>query len=195
MTEANDSEARERVLDVAEKLFTEQGYKGVRLKDIADTLGIKQASLYYHVPGGKEALFVEVTERGFNKHRAQLEQVATEAGPALEDKLKAVSRWLLQQPPLNFSRMIASDMPSISEEHAERLMGIGYQSVLMPVENIFRDATTREALQLPQVIVLAGSFLSIVSAIQHTPMNPTYEELVKMTDEMIGVLLNGIRKR
>ncbi len=191
----NESKAKERVLDVAERLFNEKGYKGVRLKDIADALGIRQASLYYHVPGGKESLYVEVMERGFKKHREQLEQVAQQAGPDLQAKLQAVSRWLLKQPPINFSRMVASDMPSISETHAQRLMAIGYQSVLLPVENIFMEGAQTEDLQLPQMIVLAGSFLSIVSAIQHSPTNPTYEELVGMTDEMIDVLLNGIRKR
>ena len=48
------SEARERVLDGAAKLFTERGYAAVTLRDIAAEVGIRHTSLYHHVPGGKE---------------------------------------------------------------------------------------------------------------------------------------------
>jgi AcrR family transcriptional regulator len=54
-TEVRDS--TQRVLDVAEGLFIDRGYHAITLRDIADELGIKQASLYYHFPGGKEELF------------------------------------------------------------------------------------------------------------------------------------------
>lgn len=41
--EATTSAARERVLNVAERLFSECGYRSVTLKDIAGELRIKQA--------------------------------------------------------------------------------------------------------------------------------------------------------
>ncbi|NDJ52513.1 MAG: helix-turn-helix transcriptional regulator, partial [Chloroflexi bacterium] len=70
---AEISEARQRVLEVAERLFSTRGYKDVRLQDIAKELGIKTASLYYHAPGGKEELFVEVIERGLARHHQGLQ--------------------------------------------------------------------------------------------------------------------------
>jgi AcrR family transcriptional regulator len=45
---------------VAEHRLAARGYTSVTLKDIANQLGIKQASLYYHFPGGKENLYMEV---------------------------------------------------------------------------------------------------------------------------------------
>jgi len=39
---------RERILDVALELFTEQGYEKTSLRDIAEQLGITKAALYYH---------------------------------------------------------------------------------------------------------------------------------------------------
>jgi AcrR family transcriptional regulator len=39
---------RERILDVALDLFTEQGYEKTSLRDIAEQLGITKAALYYH---------------------------------------------------------------------------------------------------------------------------------------------------
>src|SRR5215204_6155144 len=91
-------EARERVLNVAEHLFRERGYASVTLKDIADELGMKQASLYYHVPGGKEALFIEVSERGFHQHRVGLEGAIASAGSELREQMRGAARWILSHP-------------------------------------------------------------------------------------------------
>jgi AcrR family transcriptional regulator len=39
---------RERILDIAQKLFADQGYDKTSLRDIADRLGTTKAALYYH---------------------------------------------------------------------------------------------------------------------------------------------------
>ncbi|GHO47851.1 helix-turn-helix domain-containing protein [Ktedonospora formicarum] len=60
---SSDSEAHERVLNTAERLFGERGYQVVTLRDIAHEIGIRHTSLYHHFPRGKEELFVEATTR------------------------------------------------------------------------------------------------------------------------------------
>lgn len=42
------SDTRERILDVALELFTDQGYDKTSLREIAERLGITKAALYYH---------------------------------------------------------------------------------------------------------------------------------------------------
>jgi AcrR family transcriptional regulator len=41
-------DTRQRILDVARELFTEQGYDVTSLREIADRLGFTKAALYYH---------------------------------------------------------------------------------------------------------------------------------------------------
>jgi AcrR family transcriptional regulator len=48
---------RERILDVALDLFTEQGYDQTSLREIAEQLGLTKAALYYHF-ASKEAIFL-----------------------------------------------------------------------------------------------------------------------------------------
>ena len=55
------TDTRQRALDVAFDLFTEQGYEKASLREIADRLGIKKASLYYHFPS-KEALLAGIMD-------------------------------------------------------------------------------------------------------------------------------------
>lgn len=182
------------MLAVAERLFSERGYAAVTLRDIADALGIRQASLYHHVPGGKEELFVEVTERGLERHRVALERSIEGAAPDLRRQLQAAARWLLAQPPIDLARMIRSDMPAISEVHARRLTQAALRSLVMPLERAFLASRSRGEHEMPYERLLAGSFLSIIEAIQVAERySPVPQET--MADAMIDVLLDGLRPR
>lgn len=48
---------RERILDVANELFVDQGYDGTSLREIADGMGFSKAALYYHFRSKEEILW------------------------------------------------------------------------------------------------------------------------------------------
>ena len=56
-------DTRERILAVANELFTEQGYEGTSLREIADRLGFTKAALYYHFRS-KDEILVALLEPG-----------------------------------------------------------------------------------------------------------------------------------
>ncbi len=65
-------DTRERVLQVAQALFAERGYRGTSLRDIAKRIGIKAPSLLHHFPS-KEQLYLAVLDKMFES----LEDAAT----------------------------------------------------------------------------------------------------------------------
>ncbi len=134
---ANPSSSKQAVLDAAELFFAVRGYTAVTLKHIADKLGIKQASLYYHFPLGKEDLYVEVMLRHLEHRRISLERLMSRAEPTLESCLLEVGVWLIQQPPLNGGRMIISDLPELSSEKAAQLEAAIYRCAFAPIEALF----------------------------------------------------------
>jgi AcrR family transcriptional regulator len=50
------TDARQRVLGVASRLFGERGYGGTSLQAISDHLGFTKAALYYHFPAKNDIL-------------------------------------------------------------------------------------------------------------------------------------------
>lgn len=184
--------ARERVLNAAEHLFSERGYAPVTLRDIADQLGMKQASLYYHVPGGKEALFVEVTERSFHRHRAGLEAAIDSAGSEPREQLRGAACWILSQSIPDLGRMINSDMPEIEETQAHRLMQIAFESLILPVAGIFQRAYEKGGFRTSEPILLAGAFISVIASVHNLPDRFTRQPKAQMADTMIDVFLNGL---
>ena len=49
-------DTRQRILDVALDLFTEQGYDGTSLRQIAERLGVTKAAIYYHFESKEDIL-------------------------------------------------------------------------------------------------------------------------------------------
>jgi AcrR family transcriptional regulator len=76
-----EGDTRERILDVALDLFTEQGYDKTSLRQIAEPLGFTQAAIYYHF-AAKEDILVALHLRLHELARPVLEQLAAEAGPS-----------------------------------------------------------------------------------------------------------------
>src|SRR3954471_3378910 len=71
-------ETRAEIQRVARELFTGKGYEATSMREIADALNIKKASLYYHFAGKEDIL------------RSLFQQRGTEAENLLE--------WIAQQP-------------------------------------------------------------------------------------------------
>jgi AcrR family transcriptional regulator len=82
------SQTRERILDVAEALFADQGFAGTSVRDIAAAAGLTAASLYNHFDG-KEALYAAVLERGI-RPLVLLMQSHTGGGPVDETAAELV---------------------------------------------------------------------------------------------------------
>jgi AcrR family transcriptional regulator len=73
---------RDRILDVALELFTEKGFDGTSLREIADQLGFTKAALYYHF-ASKADILMALHMRMHELGREGLKQL-TEGGVTLE---------------------------------------------------------------------------------------------------------------
>ena len=71
---ANDT--RTRILETTALLLRQRGYHGTSLNDILGASGALRGSLYFHFPGGKDQLVIEVT-------RDSVDQVTQRLGAAL----------------------------------------------------------------------------------------------------------------
>lgn len=188
---ANQTSSRDAVLDGAEQLFAVRGYTAVTLKHIADQLGIKQASLYYHFPLGKEDLYVEVMLRHLEHRRISLERLMSKAQPTLTSCLLEIGVWLIQQPPINSGRMIMSDLPELSSDKAAQLEEAIYHCAFAPIETLFIQYRhqLKEEFQ-SDLGFIGGTFLSSLESLY------TFRKYGSKTDEelvtdLVELLLRG----
>lgn len=191
---AKSGESREQLLQLAEALFGERGYTAVTLRDIAEAFKVRQAALYYHFPGGKEELFFEVIKGSFMRHLDGLNRAISQAEPHLSNQLNQMADWLLAQPPLDMTRLARSDLPALSQDHAQTLLELGEVSLVKPIQNVLVQAYERGEIRLVDSKLVATVFLSLIDTVHdmHRYKNIPKQVLAR---DMIDILLDGMRRR
>jgi AcrR family transcriptional regulator len=190
------SEARERVLEVAQQFFMENGYASVRLKQIADALGMKQASLYYHFPGGKKDLFVAAMRHNMALHQAGIEKAVQDAGSDWIAQLQAVAGWLLGQPPLDLMRMVSADLPALDDPQLEEeLSQLSFSVLLIPVVRILECAAAEGQIDTEDYVLVGGSFVTMINALHLVKATWSSRPKQEMAAILTNVMVNGLRKR
>ncbi len=84
---------KEEILDVATDLFAERGYEGASMNDVAERVGMRKASLFYHF-ATKDALYEAVLDRLVASLQAPLEVIYRSSG-TFPERLDAVTETLV----------------------------------------------------------------------------------------------------
>src|SRR3954465_3398213 len=98
-TQHSVGRAREQILEAATRLFSQKGYAGTTMRDIAKAVGVLPGSLYAHIDG-KETLLLEIVESGIDRFlaaAADLEPNA-EASDRMRSAIKAHVRVVAENP-------------------------------------------------------------------------------------------------
>ncbi len=177
-------------------MFLERGYAGTKLRDLANRLQIKPASLYYHAPGGKEELWQLVMDRVLKRHRSQLVIAAEKAGPALRGQLEAMAGWLISQPPVNMLTLISTRLHDPDRQASSQLADRLYQAMMEPVVHILKAAVVRGEIRQVEPDLVAGTFLVSINGLLPLAQNGQLPRPAgELARELIGILLDGLVPR
>lgn len=142
------SEARRRVVDAANTLFVEQGYKAVSMQQIANIAQINKATLYHHFRS-KEELFAAVVEGATAQSKADIAHAIAEGGTPSEQLARAAMQ-LFARTKSDFGRLLSDVHEQMEPAIRTRILS----EQAMPWE-LFREvieAAMREG-ELPAVDV------------------------------------------
>lgn len=93
------ADTRRRILAVALELFSTRGYAGTSMRDIAETMGMTKAAMYYHFES-KEQILEAVTEPIRVEMDRFLQEAAGPAPPTPEQLLTRLADMLSRHAPL-----------------------------------------------------------------------------------------------
>jgi TetR/AcrR family transcriptional regulator len=85
---------KEEILEVATRLFAERGYEGTSMNDVAEHVGMRKASLFYHF-ATKDSLYESVVDRIIASLHEPLEAIYASSG-TFPERLDALSRTLVE---------------------------------------------------------------------------------------------------
>ena len=188
---------REHILDIAEQLFTEYGYKSASIRAIASECGVTNAAIYYHFPN-KEALFAEVMQRHAENLRARMVQ-AGENVELLRERVLAILTAYIdaiagQQAPIF---MLHRDAKHLKEhgKHRGKLM----QAISLPlVETLQLAQQSDEIKNKPSAGESAAMMLGMLHGLaqQHRATGVDGRALSQDDIQMVvGLFWDGIKKQ
>ena len=106
------------ILAEAQRCFSENGYDGTSLNDIAAGVGIRRASLLHHFPS-KEAIYRAVFERALSDWAVRIEQAidvpGAEGWTYLDQVLTTAVRWFAENPA--FVRLARFESLAAANDH------------------------------------------------------------------------------
>lgn len=204
----SDKPVQDRLLDAAEQLFSEHGFDGASVRDIAATAGCNIAAVNYYF-GSKDKLYTEVWRRQLVQMRdarlQAIEQVMSESNgkPSLEDLLKSFanafigpfvdesrSRWLMR---LMAREMVDQRVP----------VNMFIDEVVKPTIGAVRGALVKacpglKESRIPLLIVfLAGQLMHVVhikAMYEQTEMaEMSVFDLTDAVDNVVKFSAAGIR--
>lgn len=86
--------AKDRILDIAFSLFSERGYAGASMQEIANDVGMTKAALYYHF-ADKKALFLGVFMRSLSTFTEQMNATVAADLP-LDTTLRQIATFVIE---------------------------------------------------------------------------------------------------
>ena len=131
-----------QIIEAAARVFAERGFHGATTQDIADVLGIRQASLYYYFPS-KEGALELVCLQGVAGFVEVAKSIATGPGTAADKLIRLVKSHLL---PLadrsDFVRVFLNDRQHLPSESRRRI-GKWSRNLERVYEDVLKEGVRR----------------------------------------------------
>lgn len=127
---AEVEQTRQRLLDAAERVFSDRGYAVARLEDIADVAGLTRGSIYWHYDGKPELLEAVIDRAWFPWDQLPVERSEAQPLPDLARMACVLGQGVqhtLAEPHLRRSAAIllqGHELRHISERVQARLQGM-----------------------------------------------------------------------
>ena len=182
------SDTRQRILDVALDLFTEQGYDGTSLRQIAEQLGVTKAALYYHFESKEDILMaLHMRIHDFGREALMLigeEPVTLELW---ENLLDQITGEMLAQRKLFL-------MHERNQAVMEKLHREDHDAEHEDIQNQFRRVLGDERVPVRDRVRMAASFGVVFSSLflaGDAFESTTNEELGEMLRDILHDVLTG----
>ncbi len=172
------------ILGVAATAFAEKGYLGASIKDIADRLGVRQASLYYYFPS-KEATLAAICELGVKDFIENLREILSRQIPIAEKIHAAIANHLMplrSHPDANYIRVFIRHRHELPGglRHKVAALARDYQNL---IEQLFVDGIASGELRSDlntqrATLALLGLCNSVIAA-RALPQSSSIDDFIE----------------
>ena len=188
---------KERILQVALKLFAQNGFEGTRMEKIAAEVGINKASLYFHFKS-KEEIFLELFHNIINNYRSKMKQiVANTKGLSTKERFIAIYQnyleYNLNNPEMEFWNRVYYLPPSMVSQEVIQTTLETKDEFISSLSQIMEDGIRSKELRASNPQHMAMTFYYLITCIDLSSDLMSKEEAYKEMEHCFEVLWSGIK--
>lgn len=190
-------DTRTRILDSATQIFSQYGYTGATLDEIAQHAGMTKGAVYWHF-SSKSDLYLALCERTLNQQLHQLPNQIEDI-LAASDPAEALASWLLSQfqvckespeTPMLFLEFITSSRESAIRERLQASFSNGFEVIGSFLQGLQERGLLAKDVSPKSVAVMINSLSNGV--ILSWLVDPESVECDQLIVEMSRVLWKGL---
>ncbi len=190
-----ETSGRDAILDTSAKLFSQQGYNGVSIRDIAQACGMTNAALYYHFKN-KEDLFLAVLRRDHEKAMISLREAANGPGDLREDLRQLVARYaeVTCQRRQSF-QTLWRDLRNVEDVRGHKIFGEIRANFLGPLEERIAQAQAESEIKAGEARLYARLLHGLIIGLTNDgPPGKPHKATAQEVETVVDVFLNGTKK-
>ncbi|ABS60033.1 TetR/AcrR family transcriptional regulator [Fervidobacterium nodosum] len=172
------NKTKEKIIDAARKLFSEKGFDGVSMEDIAQASGVRKSLIYYYFPS-KEILFEEIWINVIDELEKEVfSEVDNESSisRAIKRLIKKYVEFAMNKEEI--SKLIARERLNVLEsENGLHNAKSRYERLLQRVEKIFERGKNENVLNDIEPST-ATEIISSVDAVPRRGLLKSIEEFL-----------------
>jgi len=183
---------REQILASAAQLFIEHGYYGLSMRQIAESVGVTKAALYYHFKD-KEDLFLAILEAYLERVEALIIDIQQEE-LACQDKIRQLVRRILNQPvdQRAIIRLASQEMTHLSADSRKSFGDIYHARFIHRIEVMLEVGILAGELRAVDPKVATWSLLGMM----YPYFYPVHSADVSLSDDaieqLVSIFLGGV---
>jgi len=188
-----DSGGRDVILDTSAKLFSQQGYKEVSIRDIAQACGMTNAALYYHFKN-KEDLFLAMLQRDHEQTLDDLRTAAAGPGDLRADLKLLVARYAAITCERRQSfQTLWRDVKQMEDLRARKWFGEMQHEVMRPLVERLEQAEAAGDIKPGETRLYARLLHGMIIALTHgnRPDKP-HKVSAQEVEAAVDVFLKGV---
>ena len=187
----------ERLLKIAAKLFAEQGFAGVSMRQIAGEAGITQAAIYHHFANKEELYFAAVRSLHQDKIAGFNSITQLDVPPPEKLRLLVIKMLELMDADPHFLHIYFRVLMEGDESRLKELASSVFTEVAEVLEELMRDLAPHLDSHL-MMLSIAGMVFHHLEARKVTPLMPggTVEktQLPVLAEHITTLLLHGVHR-
>ncbi len=190
---------RQAILDGATRMFLAHGYRNASMEKIAQAAPVSKATLYNHFDS-KNALFAAVIAERCASLLQTMSQVTVKSDSVESNLTKIASaavELIFSEEALAIYRLVVAESPDFPEL-GQLFYQSGPQTVLIQLEDYFRQLNTEDSFNIADPVFAADAFFSMLKGDLHLrcllteTLRPCADQKNHLVAQVIAFYMRGI---